>query len=243
MQSALRLGCQAAALGVAILDLARMHERAIVTLQLSDDKNGISKRAEIFFHEALTPIVEKHQGAWQSKSDLNRLDDTMYQRTRQLAASNRQLRQDIIQLENGEAALRKSNRNHAKLLKESLQLQNGLRQLTHKVLAAQEDERKKISRELQEEIAQTLLGINVRLLLLKRESRAIFEIKNGKTFFSPLISKHLDSLKPQSSVRHFNKKDFQLTSREMEVLQLIAEGSGRRQGRLCCLNSYGYSIN
>ncbi len=82
LQSALRLGCQAAALGVAILDLARMHERAIVTLQLSDDKNGISKRAEIFFHEALTPIVEKHQGAWQSKSDLNRLDDTMYQRTR-----------------------------------------------------------------------------------------------------------------------------------------------------------------
>jgi len=43
--------------------------------------------------------------------------------------------------------------------------------LTHEVLTAQEDERKEISRELQDEIAQTLLGINVRLLSLKQEAR------------------------------------------------------------------------
>ncbi|HEX4343309.1 MAG TPA: histidine kinase, partial [Verrucomicrobiae bacterium] len=47
----------------------------------------------------------------------------------------------------------------------------GLRQLTHKVLAAQEDERRKISHELQDEIGQTLLGINVRLLSLRQEAR------------------------------------------------------------------------
>lgn len=34
-------------------------------------------------------------------------------------------------------------------------------------MSAQEDERSKISRELQNEIVQTLLGINVRLLMLK----------------------------------------------------------------------------
>jgi signal transduction histidine kinase len=39
------------------------------------------------------------------------------------------------------------------------------------VLAAQEADRKNISRELQDEIVQTLLGINVRLLSLKREAR------------------------------------------------------------------------
>jgi signal transduction histidine kinase len=43
--------------------------------------------------------------------------------------------------------------------------------LTHQVLAAQEDEREKISHELQDEIAQTLLGVNVRLLLLKQAAR------------------------------------------------------------------------
>jgi signal transduction histidine kinase len=36
---------------------------------------------------------------------------------------------------------------------------------------AQENERKKISGELQNEIGQTLLGINVRLLSLKQEAR------------------------------------------------------------------------
>jgi signal transduction histidine kinase len=42
--------------------------------------------------------------------------------------------------------------------------------LTHQILSAQEDKRKKISRDLHDEIAQTLLGINVRLLTLKREA-------------------------------------------------------------------------
>jgi signal transduction histidine kinase len=38
-------------------------------------------------------------------------------------------------------------------------------------MVVQENERKKISLELQDEIAQTLLGINVRLLSLKQQSR------------------------------------------------------------------------
>jgi signal transduction histidine kinase len=70
-----------------------------------------------------------------------------------------------------EAALKQSGEHYAKLLKDSLQLQEGLRQLTHHVMTAQEEERRKISRELQDEIAQTLLGINVRLLSLKQEAR------------------------------------------------------------------------
>ena len=50
-------------------------------------------------------------------------------------------------------------------------MQKRLQQLTHRVLAAQEDERKSISQELHDEIAQTLLGINVRLLSLKQQAR------------------------------------------------------------------------
>jgi len=52
-------------------------------------------------------------------------------------------------------------------LKESLQLQKGLRQMAHRNLSAQEQERLTLSHQLQDEIAQTLLGINVRLLGLK----------------------------------------------------------------------------
>jgi signal transduction histidine kinase len=71
-----------------------------------------------------------------------------------------------------EEALAKSGKCHAKCLEESLELQKCLRQLTHRMLAAQEDERAKLSHELQDEIAQTLLGINVRLLSLKQENRS-----------------------------------------------------------------------
>jgi signal transduction histidine kinase len=45
-----------------------------------------------------------------------------------------------------------------------------LRHLSRQILSAQEDERKKISRELHDVIAQTLTGINVRLAALKKEA-------------------------------------------------------------------------
>jgi signal transduction histidine kinase len=51
-------------------------------------------------------------------------------------------------------------------------VQERLRHLAHEILLAQEDERKKVSHELQDEIAQTLLGINVRLLSLKQDPPA-----------------------------------------------------------------------
>jgi len=62
-------------------------------------------------------------------------------------------------------------KHHQKCLEESLELQRRPRHLTHRVLAAQENERKTISSELLDEIAQTLLGINVRLLCLRQEAR------------------------------------------------------------------------
>ena len=61
--------------------------------------------------------------------------------------------------------------------------------------------------------------------------RAVREVYQGKMFFSPCISKHRDRLNPQSSDRTgmTNKKAVDLTSREMEVLQLVAEGNANKQ--------------
>ncbi len=67
-------------------------------------------------------------------------------------------------------ALKKSEKHHILLLDQSRQMQEHLRHLTHKILTAQEDERREISRELHDEIAQTLTGINVQLANLKREA-------------------------------------------------------------------------
>jgi DNA-binding NarL/FixJ family response regulator len=72
--------------------------------------------------------------------------------------------------------------------------------------------------------------------LLKQTSshevcRAIRDVQNGKTFFSPSVSMRLKRLNPQLSGREgrLNKKVVHLTSREMEVLQLIAEGEANKQ--------------
>jgi signal transduction histidine kinase len=168
---ALRLGRQAVSLGLETLELARIHEQAVTTLKLSFTKIGKKKRAELFFIEAMTPIVETHRAARQSKFELNRLNEILNRRTLELAATNCQLQRGISRRKSVEAALKSSGEHYARLLRESLQLQEGLRQLTHQVLASQEEDRKKISLELRNEIAQTLLGINVRLLSLKQEAR------------------------------------------------------------------------
>jgi len=72
--------------------------------------------------------------------------------------------------------------------------------------------------------------------LLKQTSahevcRAIREVHQGKTFFSPSVSRRLDRLHSRSPSRAgvLKKKAVQLTSREMEVLQLIAEGKANKE--------------
>jgi signal transduction histidine kinase len=167
LQPAAKLGRQAVVLGVETLELARMHKGAIGLLKLSGDKDELIRRAQFFFTEVAAPIGATQQIAPQNKFHLSRLNRTLQRRTAELTATNRQLQRDVRRRKNGEAALKKSGRHYAGLLTESLKLQEGLRQLAHQLLAAQEDERKKIRSELQEEIAQTLLGINVRLLFLK----------------------------------------------------------------------------
>src|SRR5450756_2088704 len=72
--------------------------------------------------------------------------------------------------------------------------------------------------------------------LLKQTSandvcHAIREVHKGKTYFTPSISRQLHRLNPQLSglTGKFHKQAAELTSREMEVLQLIAEGKANKQ--------------
>ena len=90
---------------------------------------------------------------------------------RYLTASSRSLKQGIAQRKTMEAVLKESGEHYKALLEESLALQEHLRHLTRQILSAQEAERQKISHELRDEIAQTLLGINVRLLSLKKAAK------------------------------------------------------------------------
>jgi DNA-binding NarL/FixJ family response regulator len=61
--------------------------------------------------------------------------------------------------------------------------------------------------------------------------RAIRAVHEGKTFFSPSVSRRLNHVNSQLSGHGgmINPKAADLTSREMEVLQLIAEGKANKE--------------
>ena len=92
-------------------------------------------------------------------------------RIKALALTNRELKQEIFRRHKVELALKKSEAHYIQLFEQSLQMQNQLRHLSRQLLLAQEEERKRISRELHDEIVQTLVGINVHLASLKVKSR------------------------------------------------------------------------
>jgi signal transduction histidine kinase len=170
-RAALRLGGAAVVLGLETLDLARIHEQALVLLGLPKNKTGLIKRASSFFTEANIPIEQTHRAAQHTKVRLRRMQETLSERTEELTATNRQLQRGVVRHKGMQDAAQKNGQHYKKCLEESLKLQKRLRQLTHRVLTAQEDDRKSISFALHDEIAQTLLGINVRLLALKQEAR------------------------------------------------------------------------
>ena len=170
LQPASRLGRQAVSLGLETLDVARIHQGALADLEASSSRDGVIERAEVFFAEAITPIEETHRAAGKAKVRLSRLSRKLGCRTADLAAANRSLKQGITRRKSVEVALKKSGEHYKTLLKKSLALQKHLQHLARRILSAQENKRKKISHDLQDEIAQTLLGINVRLLTVKKVS-------------------------------------------------------------------------
>lgn len=86
-----------------------------------------------------------------------------------MTASNRKLQQEIVRRRRIEKTLKRTEQHQTRLLEESRQMHEQLRHLSHQFLCAQEEERKRISRELHDVIAQTVVGINVHLAALSRE--------------------------------------------------------------------------
>ena len=174
LRTAPGLGRQAMALGLETLELALIHEQALVAevLPLGTDsaRDRAIERAKMFFAQAITPLEETHRAALEANVRLVRLNRSLIHRTADLASSNRKLKSEIVRRKVAEQTLRTSERRAGHLLDQSQRMQEQLRQLSRRILSAQEEERKRISRELHDVIAQLLTSINLRLAALKTEA-------------------------------------------------------------------------
>lgn len=175
-QTAHGMGSEALSMGLETLDLAVVHDKALARLlprgvSSLDDRDMIA-RAAAFFTESITPIERTHRVAMEAIADLNQLNETLHLRILDLEDSHRELQHEITVRESSEVALKSSELASSRLLMESRLLERQLQDMAQKILISQEIEKKKMSLQLHDEIAQTLLGIHVRLLTLKEEALA-----------------------------------------------------------------------
>ncbi|MEX2578182.1 MAG: sensor histidine kinase [Verrucomicrobiales bacterium] len=166
-----KLGKRALKQHVDTLALARMHETALASLEVPG-LSGRSKSARLhrgttFFNAAVSPLEENHLAGSESNGRQKSVVDTLTRRSNALAASNAKLHKEIAKLKTVEKTLRTSEAASSKLLAKAREMQEELRFLWRRLLSVQEDERRRISRELHDVIAQSLVAINVRLAVLR----------------------------------------------------------------------------
>jgi signal transduction histidine kinase len=210
LKRAFKLGRQAAGLRLEILQFAKIHEQALVPLLLaastSGTRSGVISRAQTFFMEAITPIEWTHLRARAARLQLKELKNTLMERTAELSLLRSGIKERVAARKNLELTRKAKESSYSRLLEESHLMQKELRYLAHQVLSAQEAERGKISRELHDEIAQAILPIHSRLLMLNQKSTGdleglLKEISKAQTLVEQSVRKTRQFVK-RFSLRH-----------------------------------------
>jgi signal transduction histidine kinase len=160
--------------GLKTSDLAQVHGCALITLSQDHDFNhpraGQGRKAASFFNETLASLGAASRPVCQSLVQTQQRASTLVLHAAALALSNRKLKREITRRKVSAKALKLGRERYQLLLTESQSMQKKLRSLAHQILSAQEDERREISRELHDEVVQTLVGINVQLASLGRSA-------------------------------------------------------------------------
>ena len=176
LRAAVVLGQDAAADGLSRQEMAKIHDEALTFILqpgcTPDHGRKVLSRTSSFFNAAVQAMENANTVAASDLLKVSAVNVELVQRTLDLAESHREVLEVTKQHKVSESALAANEAATVLLLKESQQLESKLHEMTRTILSANEDEKKAISVKLQDEIAQTLLGIHVRMLALKGEVAA-----------------------------------------------------------------------
>lgn len=171
-RAAAQLGEAALAAGCVPAVLARLHARSCRELAPTADfaDPRTRRRGGLFLAAALRPMGRVQRRQARVLQGLRRQADGGREQRARLAASNRELKRELAQGKAAAAAVKRGEARYQVLFVRSQFMQRELRHLARQILTAQEDERRKISRELHDEVVQTLVGISVDLAALGRSA-------------------------------------------------------------------------
>ncbi len=171
LQDAYEFGRRAFARGMGVLDMARVHQQTLASClsnsPATQSREWILRSAENFLVEMLSPFEAAHRGFREANRRLRQLNKALGHRNQQLATTNRKLAAEMSQRKRTERALRDGEEHYRHLFGEASRMQEKLRRLSDQILHAQEEERKRISRELHDEVGQALTAINIHLAMLQ----------------------------------------------------------------------------
>jgi signal transduction histidine kinase len=165
------MGTKALAQGLDALDILRVHDQALSEIIATDGLSPATRsnaygQAGKFLADAIRTIESNHRAAINT---IGPAASRVRALEKELATTKRRLEREAKKRTTAEQSLKLTVKSQAAALTHSQQLHAQLRRLSHRILTAQELERKEISRELHDQIAQLLTGINNHLAALKLE--------------------------------------------------------------------------
>ena len=158
LAQAYELGRKLLRRGLGLLDLARIHQQAVASCQFPSAPMGEKARthhaAESFLMAALAPFEAAHRGFREANLRLHQLNETLQHRNAELAAMTRELEL--------------SEHHYRQLFGQARLMEEDLRNLSNQILHVQEQERGRLSRELHDEVGQSLALMELNLAILQR---------------------------------------------------------------------------
>jgi signal transduction histidine kinase len=191
LQSAYELGCVALHSGLGAFDMARLHEEILAKVAPHGGSREATARlaraADAFLLDALSPFESARRGLPAAYVRLGELKETLELRNKELAAIT--ARQHPM-----EEALRVGKERYIKLFRQARTMKKDIRQHSAKMILAQEEERKRLSRELHDEIGQALAAVNVGLVMLKKHAGNDQSFQKWVTATHGLLEQSMESV-------------------------------------------------